>query len=209
MLPYVIQGIVYGFAAATQPGPFQAYLILQTLKQGWRKTLPMVLAPLLSDGPILALVLLVLATVPGWLVQILEIAGGMFVIYLALQAWRSWRSHDSIPDGAATMPSSGRTVFQAALVNLLNPSPYLFWSLVTGPILLTGWRQAPVNGISMLAAFYLTMVAACAAVILLFGMTRRLGFGTTRIMQLLSTLALATFGLYHIGAGIWAWCNRT
>jgi len=60
MLVYVMQGIGYGFAAAVQPGPFQTYITAQTLSSGWRNTLPAALAPLISDGPIIALVLLVL-----------------------------------------------------------------------------------------------------------------------------------------------------
>jgi len=203
MLSYIIQGLAYGFAAATQPGPFQTYLILQAVKQGWRSTMPMVLAPLLSDGPILVLVLLILAQVPVWLVRILEVAGGIFVLYLACQAWRSWSRFDSIPVSTAKA-GSRRSLFQAAFVNLLNPGPYLFWSLVTGPILLTGWRETPANGVGTLSAFYLAMVTACVGIVLLFGLANRFGVKTTRLLQLLSTLALTVFGLYHIGAGILA-----
>lgn len=203
MLGYIIQGMVYGFAAATQPGPFQTFLILRTLSQGWRQTLPMVLAPLLSDGPIIVLVLVILTQVPLWLVQTLEIVGGVFVVYLAAQGWKAWRRCDSVPVAAAA-PGSGRTVFQAALVNLLNPGPYLFWSLVTGPILLMGWREEPVYGIAMLAGFYLTMTTACTAIIMLFGMADRFGAKATKALQLLSVLALGGFGIYHIGAGLWA-----
>ncbi|MBK7455571.1 MAG: hypothetical protein IPJ46_18150 [Anaerolineales bacterium] len=42
-------GIGYGLAAASQPGPFQTYLISQTLTRGWKRTLPAALAPLVSD----------------------------------------------------------------------------------------------------------------------------------------------------------------
>jgi hypothetical protein len=31
---YILQGIGFGFAAAAQPGPFQTYLISQTLLTG-------------------------------------------------------------------------------------------------------------------------------------------------------------------------------
>jgi len=58
----VLLGATCAFAAAVQPGPFQTYLISSTLTRGWRRTLPVVLAPLLSDVPVIALVLLVLTS---------------------------------------------------------------------------------------------------------------------------------------------------
>jgi len=81
---YIIQGIGYGFAAAVQPGPLQTYLIAQTLSKGWKMTLPAALAPLISDGPIIAFCLLILSQVPLWLQRFLYIAGGLFV----LAGWR-------------------------------------------------------------------------------------------------------------------------
>ena len=83
---YIIQGPGYGFAAAVKPGPFQTYLISQTLSKGWKRTLPTALAPLLSDGPIITLCLLVLSQVPAWLQRFLYIAGGLFILYLAFGA---------------------------------------------------------------------------------------------------------------------------
>ena len=59
MLGYIAQGLGYGFAAAVQPGPFQTYVLSQALNRGWRRALPMALAPLLSDAPIITLMLLV------------------------------------------------------------------------------------------------------------------------------------------------------
>jgi threonine/homoserine/homoserine lactone efflux protein len=79
----ILQGIAYGVAAAAQPGPFQAYVLAQSLSRGWRRALPAALAPLLSDGPIIAIVLLVLSQVPPWLQRVLNFASGFFVLYLA------------------------------------------------------------------------------------------------------------------------------
>jgi threonine/homoserine/homoserine lactone efflux protein len=92
---YILQGIGFGFAAAVQPGPFQTYLISQTLLKGWRRTLIAALAPLVSDGPIIALCLFVLSQVPAWLERFLYFAGGLFVLYLAYGAYRSWRQFDA------------------------------------------------------------------------------------------------------------------
>ena len=65
LLPFLLQGIGYGFSAAVQPGPFQTYLISQTLLNGWRRTLIAALAPLVSDGLIILTVLFVLTRVPS------------------------------------------------------------------------------------------------------------------------------------------------
>ena len=57
MFPFLLQGLTLGFAAGAQPGPFQTYLITQTLSQGWRRVWIAAFAPLVSDGPIVALAL--------------------------------------------------------------------------------------------------------------------------------------------------------
>jgi threonine/homoserine/homoserine lactone efflux protein len=200
MLIYALQGIGYGFAAAVQPGPLQTYLISQTLKNGWRRTLPAALAPLISDGLILAVVLLVLSRVPGWFTRFLYIAGGCFVLYLAVGACRAWRGFDATSPVA--VESSQQSVFKAAMTNALNPGPYLYWSLVTGPILLAGWRETPINGIGFLMGFYIAIVSTLAGTILLFGTAGQLGPKVNRALLGVSALALACFGLYQLWRGL-------
>ena len=191
MLPYLILGMTYAFAAAVQPGPLQTYLISQTLSHGWRRTLPAAFSPLLSDGPVIVLVLLVLSRVPAWLAQGLRLAGGVFVLYLAWGAAKTWRAYHA--QRMAPAPSS---LLRAALVNVLNPNPYISWSLVLGPLLLKGWREAPSHGVALLAGFYGVMVLSLAGTIALFAAARNLGPRVNRVLIGLSSLALACFGCY-------------
>jgi threonine/homoserine/homoserine lactone efflux protein len=200
MLVYLIQGIGYGFVAAVQPGPFQAYVISQALNRGWRHALPMALAPLVSDGPIIALVLLVLSQVPDSLRRFLYIASGLFILYLAWGAFVAWRDFD--PAASLTTTDNQQGLLKAALMNLLNPGPYLFWSLITGPILLEGWRETPANGLTFLAGFYVAMVGSLAGLILIFGTARKLGPKVNRALLGISAMALAGFGLYQLWLGI-------
>jgi threonine/homoserine/homoserine lactone efflux protein len=202
MLPYLVQGIAYGFAAAVQPGPFLTYLISLTLRSGWRRALPAVFAPLLSDGPIIALVLFVLNCIPSWWVQVLRIAGGGFLLYLAVNALRAWRDYDP---QAIQSPRAANNLLRAALINLLNPNPYIYWSLVMGPLLLTAWREAPANGVTLLLVFYLMMISGMAGIMLLFALTRRIGSQVSRALLGLSALALAGFGFYQIWVGLSAY----
>ena len=197
---YVLQGIGYGFAAAVQPGPFQTYLISQTLTRGWKQTLPAALAPLLSDGPIIALCLLVLSQVPLWFQRVLYLAGGLFILYLAYGAYKAWKDFDSNLPTVET--GTQQSVLKAALMNALSPGPYIYWSLVTGPILLKGWRETPANGIGFLAGFYLMIVSSLVAIILVFGIAARLGAKVNRILLGISAVALFCFGMYQLWSGI-------
>jgi threonine/homoserine/homoserine lactone efflux protein len=200
VLGYLLQGIGYGFAAAAQPGPFQTYLISQTLRNGWRRTLIAAFAPLVSDGLIILLVLLVLNRVPDAFRVILQLVGGAFVLWLAWGAFRAWRRFDvtTVPAGDAGQQS----LLRAGLMNALSPGPWIFWSLVTGPILIRGWRQAPANGIAFLAGFYGAMILCLAAIILIFGLARQLGPRANRALLDISAFALAGFGIYQIVQGI-------
>ena len=200
MWVYIIQGLVYGFAAAVQPGPFQTYLISQTLSKGWKRTLPSALAPLISDGPIIALCLLILNQVPGWLQRFLYVAGGLFVLYLASGAYKSWKNF--IPDIPSIETGIQRSVIKAALINILNPNPYIYWTLVTGPILLTGWRETPLNGMGFLVSFYLFIILSLSAIILVFGTARQFGPKVNRALLGISAIALFCFGLHQSWLGI-------
>lgn len=197
---YLLQGIGFGFAAAVQPGPFQTYLISQSLTKGWRHTLPAAFAPLLSDAPIITLSLLVLTQIPISFQRFLYIAGGLFVLYLAQGAYSSWKNFDS------NLPSPGlrpqQNIIKAALINALSPGPYIFWSLVTGPILVAGWRDAPGIGIAFMLGFYVTFILCLMSLILIFGTMQNLGQRVRRALVGVSAIALLGFGVYQLWLGI-------
>ena len=200
MLTFLLQGLMLGFAAGAQPGPFQTYLISQTLSQGWRRTWIAAFAPLVSDGPIVALVLLALSQVPDWFQRVLQIAGGLFVLYLAWSAYKAWQAFT--PDADSTPQTGHRSLLRAAMMNALSPGPYLFWSLVIGPLIIEAWRENPLNALSIILAFYFAMIGLNFAVVLLFGQAARFGNRVRKAMLGLSVLMLAGFGLYQLWQGI-------
>jgi threonine/homoserine/homoserine lactone efflux protein len=197
---YLLQGLGYGLAAASQPGPFQTYIISQTLTRGWKRTLPAALAPLVSDGPIILLCVLVLSQVPKWMQRGLYIAGGLFILYLAYGTYKTWKNFN--PSLPVTESETQQGVLKAALMNALSPNPYIFWTLVTGPILLRGWRETPVHAIGFLAGFYITMIGSLAAIILVFGTAARMGPKVNRVLLGISAIALFAFGLYQLWLGV-------
>jgi threonine/homoserine/homoserine lactone efflux protein len=200
MTTYLILGCVYAFAAAVQPGPLQAYLISQTLTNGWRRTIFASFAPLISDGPIIILVLFILSRFSGGFIQVLQSIGGVFLLYLAYAAFKTWKYYD--PEKNVKIQSAKQTVFKATLVNLLNPNPYLGWSLVMGPLLLKSWRDAPLDGIVLLISFYITMIFFTACIVILFSAAKNLGEKVSKILIGISVIALACFGFYQLWLGI-------
>ena len=199
-----ILGATLAFAAAVQPGPFQTYLISETMTRGWRRTLPAAFAPLVSDAPIFVIALLALSRIPPEMVRFLHLAGAVFLFYLAYGAFRTWHRFDPgrALDEADEAATGHRTLFKAAFVNFLNPNPWLGWTLVMGPLFLAGYREAPANGIALIVGFYGTMITCTIGIILLFAFARALGPRVNKITLGLSVLALACFGVYQLWLGL-------
>jgi threonine/homoserine/homoserine lactone efflux protein len=201
MPAYLLRGLILGGAAAAQPGPLQAFLLSLTARNGWRRTWPAALAPLISDGPILILVLFILARLPDNLLSFLQVAGGVFLLYLAWGAWQVFRSGPMLPsDQSLARPQTN--VLKAAMMNALSPAPYLFWAAIAGPILIEGWRESPAQGLAFLIGFYAALIGGLLLFIVFFGKAGSLDPRINRAMGAFSAVALLAFGLYQFTSGI-------
>jgi threonine/homoserine/homoserine lactone efflux protein len=199
LILYFLQGLTLGLSATATPGPFQAFLLFQTLKNGWKRTLPATLAPLVSDGPIIFLVLLMLTQTPAWLLSILQIAGGLFVLYLAKGTLASLKTAHLMPQISTEASRLG--FFKAVLMNFLSPGPYLFWSVIAGPVVLEGWRQSPIMGLSFMLGFYGALIGGFVVFIILFATASQFGPKVNHSLRLVSGVALLIFGLYQLWLG--------
>lgn len=204
MASYLLQGLFLGATAAAQPGPFQAFLLSLIARNGWRKTLPAAFAPLISDGPVLMIVFLVLTRLPPGFLPLLQVAGGLFLFYLAWGAWRTLRKQlPTTYSGAQVEPVSTRnSVFKAAVMNLLSPSPYLFWATVAGPIFINAWRETPLSGFAFLVGFYSALIGGLMLFIALFGSVGQIDPRINRGLGLVSVIALLGFGAYQLITGV-------
>jgi threonine/homoserine/homoserine lactone efflux protein len=199
LLFYLMQGATLALPATLMPGPFQAFLVSYALRNGWKRTLPAALAPLLTDGPVIVLVIFVLTNIPQWSLNILQAAGGFVILFLA---WRIFTARKTQSDDKTPMANAAaKTLFGAVAMNILNPNPYIFWSMVAGPILLEGWRHSKVMGISFISGFYGTFVCSLAVFIIMFGTVGKMNPRLNRILSTVSVWALLAFGLYEIAVG--------
>jgi threonine/homoserine/homoserine lactone efflux protein len=162
--------------------------------------------PLASDPPVIAACLLALAGLPGGLLRLLSLAGGAFLLYLGASTLRGlWRERPDagVAAGAAAggepaaAPAAGG-FWSAALVNLLNPNAWIFWSLVGGPILAGALRAGAAQPFAFLVGFYLALTATNALTVLVFGAVGRLGPRAPLALGGLSGVAFLAMGLAQL-----------
>ncbi|HYF64383.1 MAG TPA: LysE family transporter [Herpetosiphonaceae bacterium] len=180
MLAALVIGISYGFAAGISPGPTLALAIAQTMQRGWRAGSLVALAPLLTDAPIILLALFVVRLLPAATLGWMELLGGGFVIYLGAETVRAALKHglsQAAAESAAPADSRARlrhVLGQAVLTNLLNPHPYLFWSIAGGHVLLQSVERAGIGGgASFLLGFYSLLVGLKLLLTVAVNLSRR------------------------------------
>ncbi len=91
MAIYLLQGVMLALPTVLTPSPFRIYLITEVLQHGFRRTLPAIFAPAITDGPIILLVVLILSRMPQWMLDALRFGGGLYLLYLATNVVRLLR----------------------------------------------------------------------------------------------------------------------
>lgn len=189
MVALLTSGILLGLYAGFSPGPLLALVVSETLRHGVRAGIRVALAPLITDFPIIALSILLLAQLARYqsVLGIISMVGGIVVMLLA---WESFRTRGINVDVQQVRPQSLR---RGIVVNFLNPSPYLFWISVGGPIMVrasTGnnWWVA-----AFLLGFYPMLVGSKMALALVVGRSRNFLTGRIYIyiMRILGLVMLA------------------
>jgi threonine/homoserine/homoserine lactone efflux protein len=199
VLAAVAQAAALGFSAAASPGPFQALLLERAARAGPRRALHLALVPLVSDPPVILACLLALSGLPPAFLWALQLLGGALLVWMGAGALRELTrpAGAGVPEGqAGGAPDGG--FWRAALVNLLNPNCWLFWSLVGGPLLARALAAAPGRAALFLVAFYLPLTATNAALVAAFGAVGRLGPRAARALGGLSAVAFLVLGLSQL-----------
>ena len=205
MFYFVSQGVSIAFAAGAQPGPFTSFLISRTLAQGWRKSIILALTPLVTDVPIIVVVLVVLKQFPPELIRVIQLVGGLYLLWIAYGSWRLYRAGKASFKPEAVSPdgvSPVRTLLQGAVMAWVSPGPYIFWATINGPLLIQGLNQSVLMGLAFLLAFYGTFIGILTAYILIFDRLRRIDERVTRAIFLVTLVIMVLFGLRLIGQGV-------
>ena len=193
MLTALSAAFVYGLTGGLAPGPLMTLVISQTLRHGAREGIKTSLAPLITDGPIIALLLIFLDRIAAIrsLLGGIAIAGVAFLLYLA---WESWNAP---PPSATTTGAAPRSIVRGALVNFLNPSPYLFWLTVGTPMLVKAWKHSAIAAALFIVVFFVCLIGSKILLATILARSREhvLGRWYKPVMRTLAALLVVFAGI--------------
>src|SRR5574341_1836765 len=195
----LLEGVSFAMAPLLSISPFKLFVLSAALHQGWRKSLPLALTPLIADIPIILLIWLTLQQVPDVALDVLHIIGGLFYIYLAVGLIR--RANRTV-DVRTIADSPQRSFWQAITAIWITPQVYINWSEIGVPALLAYSEQSPWHETAFLAGFYALWVTGLAAQIIIFGQAGKLNQTATHYLAIAASLLLVGFGVCQCWLGV-------
>lgn len=194
----LLQGISFATAPLLAFSPFKIFVFSQALQQGWRRSLPLALVPLLADIPVVMLIWLVLRQLPAWSVDTLRLTGGLFYIYLAYGISRKARRRVR----AEVLANAPRRTFGQAITAVwVSPQVYINWSIIGVPALLAYAAQSTWHMAGFLTGFYLLWVGGLALQIVVVGQAGKWSAQANTYIVAVAALLLVGFGVYQFWIG--------
>ncbi len=135
---FALAALTFGLASGLKPGPLGVFVIHQTLSRGIFQGFMSSLAPILTDGPIIILALLLTVQLSElfWFVSLISIFGS---IYLANIAYKIFKAPNDI--NPSSKDGGKSSLAMAVKINFLSPAPYIFWLTIGSGYLLMGSKS--------------------------------------------------------------------
>lgn len=192
----VVAGLSLGLALASAPGPVQAVLLAEAVRGGVPRGFRALAGAAATFGLLLLSLALGLSIAPprGLAFRILQAVGGAFLLWLAVEGFRSGHEVGRPSPKGRTFPPAAR----GALAVLLNPGAWLFLGAVASP-LFAGASQSGGTGSALIVAVALMIGLAIGDVaVVLLG-----GFGLRRVDERVGRLVRRVLALVLAGLGVW------
>jgi threonine/homoserine/homoserine lactone efflux protein len=192
----LIAGFTLGLALAGAPGPVQAVLLAEALRAGIARGFEALVGANVTFAVLLgALALGVsLAAPSGWVLRVLQLVGGLFLVWLAVDGFRSAGEVEPTSNGRRRLPP----VVRGGLAVILNPGAWLFLAVVASPLLASAESDGGTAAALLVAGALVVGVGlGDVGVVLLGGLGLR-GAGPRVRLWILRGLALVLAGL-----GVW------
>lgn len=168
MIAFLSAGVALGAYAGFSPGPLLALLVSQTIKHGPKEGIKVAFVPMITDFPLLlaSTFLLIRVSNHKWILGVLSILGGVFLVYLAYAMIKTRGVQVNVDK---EVPNS---FLKGAFVNVLNPHPYVFWMTVGAPTILKGLAESFIAPAVFLGSFFGCFVGSKVLLAMVVGKSR-------------------------------------
>ena len=169
MIAFLSAGVGLGLYAGFSPGPLLALIIAQTIRHGPKEGAKVALAPIITDLPIILVstFLLVYLSNYQWILGIVSILGGVFLVYLAYKSIRTKGVEVNI--GNDEIPYS---FMKGAIVNALSPHPYVFWITIGAPTIIKGLAESYLAPVLFGVSFFGCLIGSKVLLAVVTGKSR-------------------------------------
>lgn len=132
---FALAAVTFGLVAGLKPGPLGVFVMHQTMSKGNYNGFMASLAPIITDGPIILLALLLTSQLNdiSWFISAISVFGS---VYLALIAYKILKTPNNIDPSVGGSKSS--SLATAVKINFLNPAPYIFWLTIGSSYIFMG-----------------------------------------------------------------------
>jgi len=190
-------GLVLGLAAGFGPGPLSTMVISEALRHGALAGTKVAMGPLITDLPIILVSLFVLSRLPNQDVALggLSLVGAIVLCYFGIRSMRA-TAIDVTESDVKT-----QSLRKGALVNALNPHPYVFWFTVGGPTIVRA--STPIDVAAFIVPLFVCLVGAKALIAVAVGRSRHFLQGRAYgVIEKALGLALCVFAILLFRDGI-------
>lgn len=196
VLPIAAAGLSLGLALAGAPGPVQAVLLAEAVRGGVARGFRALAGANLTFGLMLAALALGLsiATPGGVLLRALQGVGGAFLVWLAVDGFRSATQTDVPPNPRRTLSPVAR----GSLAVVLNPGAWLFLGAVASPLLASASRAGGTAAALLVTAAFVVGLGIGDAAVVVLG-----GIGLRRAERRVGTWVRRGLAVLLAGLGLW------
>jgi len=198
VIAFLSAGVALGLYAGFSPGPLLALVISQTIKHGPKEGAKVAFAPIATDFPILLVSTLLLIRLSGYkaILGVVSILGALFLVYLAYASIKTRGVEVNIDQ---EVPYS---FIKGAIINALNPNPYVFWITIGAPTIIKGFAESYIVPVLFVGSFLGCLVGSKVLLAVIAGKSKHFltGRAYLYIMRSLGILLLAfAFVLFKDG----------
>ncbi len=195
----IFAAITLGVIEGVKPGPLMAVVISETVIHNWKAGLKVALVPLLTDGPviILSVILYELLTINKTSQAIIGLLGTLILIWLGIDCFK--KSNINFEEEES---KEDHSLKKGIITNLTNPNMYLYWILIGAPFLIDAYEINLSYPFLFVGGFFAAFIALKLIIAILVDNSKNF-LNTTGYKRLLQFSGLALFifsGMFFIDA---------